>query len=271
MIRRLMEMTREDVRDTARSAIAVLPIGSAEQHGPHLPLGTDTFLVEAVLATAAQLPEVSELPLVVTPTVPIGYSAHHLFAAAVSLRPETLLCVLRDIGDSLVASGFRRLFILNGHGGNDECIQLAVKDLVLRHEPVAAAACSYWAIGSLDNQLRHELTPGHAGWFETSLMLASHADLVRGDRLPTDSEIPGPLFARRDISGLRVQLAGEWARVGGVTDPPGDANESDGRVLLQERGAQLAAALSFFAAQTENVANRPQDTRRGGERPDTKK
>lgn len=256
MIRKLTEMSREDVEASAGAAIVVVPIGAVEQHGPHLPLGTDTFLVEAVLTRAAELPATRELSLVAAPTMPIGSSAHHLFASAVSLRAETLVGVLRDIGDSLVDSGFRRLFILNGHGGNEECVQLAVKELVLRHERVAAAACSYWAIGSTGEQLRPDVTPGHAGWFETSLMLASHADLVRADRLPTDGVNPGPVFARRDIAGLRVQVAGEWARVGGVTDPAGDASESDGRALLQERGEQLAAALSLFASHTESIAER---------------
>ncbi len=257
MIRRLTEMSRGDVLNSARAAIVVCPIGALEQHGPHLPLGTDTFLVETVVARAAQLPALSESPLVIAPTVPIGSSGHHLFAAAVSLRAETLLSVLRDVGDSLVASGFRRLFIVNGHGGNEECVQLAVKELVLRHEHVAAAACSYWALGGREMQLRPEVTPGHAGWFETSLMLASHADLVRSDQVPADSGATGPVFARRDIAGLTVQIAGEWARVGGVTDPAGEATESDGRLLLQQRAEQLAAALAIFASQTESVANDP--------------
>lgn len=255
MIRRLMEMTREEVRGLARGAIAVVPIGSVEQHGPHLPLATDTLLAEAVLARATLSAEVRQLPIVIAPTVPIGCSDHHLFAAAVSLRPETLLCVLRDVTDSLVVSGFRRLFILNGHGGNDECVQLAVKELVLRHKSVAATACSYWALGSPGTQLRPEVTPGHAGWFETSLMLAAHAELVRRDRIPTETVSPGPLFARRDASGLRVQVAGEWARVDGVTDPAGDAGEDDGLVLLRDRGEQVAAALVFFASETEGLGD----------------
>lgn len=257
MICRLMEMSRGDVLDVARTAIVVLPIGASEQHGPHLPLGTDTFLVEAVVTTAAQLPVLSDLSLVIAPTVPIGSSGHHLFAAAVSLRAETLLSVLRDVGDSLVTSGFRRLFIVNGHGGNEECVQLAVKQLVLRHERVAAAACSYWALGNRENQLRPEVTPGHAGWFETALMLASHAHLVRSEQVPENGGTAVPLFARRDIPGLNVQIAGEWARVGGVTDPAGDATESDGRLLLQQRAHQLAAALVVFASQTASVTSDP--------------
>jgi creatinine amidohydrolase len=250
VILRLMEVTRDDVRALAATAIAVIPIGSAEQHGPHLPLGTDTLLAEAVLESALSQPEVEQLSIVVTPTVPIGCSGHHLFAAAVSLRPETLLSVLHDISESLIVSGFRRLFILNGHGGNDECVQLAARELVLRHHSVAAAACSYWALGQPDEQLRPELTPGHAGWFETSLMLATYGHLVRRDRVPSRTVSPGPVFARRDVPGLRVQVADEWARVDGFTDPASDASEETGGRLLRDRAGQVAASLRVFAAQT---------------------
>lgn len=249
----LMEMTREEVEASAGSAIVVLPVGSVEQHGPHLPLGTDTLLAGAVLESALRLLEDNRLPIVVTPTVPLGYSGHHLFAAAMSLQPETLLSVLHDVSESLVASGFRRLFILNGHGGNEECIQLAVKDLVLRHEAVAATACSYWAIGDPANQMRPGLTPGHAGWFETSLMLASRPDLVHKDRIPSRTTAPGPLFAQRDMPGIRIQLSGEWARADGVTDAAEDASESDGRRILQDRAEQVARALALFAARTADL------------------
>lgn len=259
VVSRLMEMTREDVRDVAGTAIAVVPIGSAEQHGPHLPLGTDTLLAEAVLEKALRQPEVEQLPIVVTPTVPIGSSGHHLFAAAVSLRPETLLSVLHDISESLIVSGFRRLFILNGHGGNDECVQLAAKELVLRHHSVAAAACSYWALGSPAEQLHPELTPGHAGWFETSLMFATYGHLVHRDRVPTSSVSPGPLFARRDVPGLRIQVADEWERVDGFTEAASGASEEVGGQLLQDRARQVAAALGAFAAQTAALGAKATD------------
>ncbi|MGA8114579.1 MAG: creatininase family protein [Actinocatenispora sp.] len=91
-------------------------------------------------------------------------------AAAMSIRPHTLVPVLTDLLRSLVVSGFRRLMVVNGHGGNDEVIRLAVKQVALEH-PVAAAAASYWALGGPDTTQDPARTPGHAGWFETALML----------------------------------------------------------------------------------------------------
>jgi creatinine amidohydrolase len=241
VIVRLADLTREEVAAQAGEAIAVVPIGSTEQHGPHLPMLTDTLLVEAALASALERLDADSTPFVVTPTLPFGYSDHHLFAAALSLRANTLLAVLTDVCDSLVASGFNRIFILNGHGGNVECMSLAVKELVIRH-PVTAAACSYWAVGKPDG------APGHAGWFETALMLAVHPELVRGERLaegPTDP----PLFTQRDVAGLDVQGAGEWARVGGVTDDATTATGPEGARVLDSIARNLADALRWFARQ----------------------
>jgi creatinine amidohydrolase len=252
-IQRLAEMTRDEVRMASEDAVIVIPVGSIEQHGPHLPLATDTLLAEAVLADATRLLEADgDVPLVLAPTLPVGSSPHHLFAAAMSLQPTTLLSVLNDVLESLITSGFTRLFILNGHGGNEECVQLAVKEVVLRH-PVAAAACSYWALGGTGSHVRPEITPGHAGWFETSLMLASNPELVRRDRLPSKAVQPDALFTRRSCPGLKIQLAGEWARIDGVTDASAEATERDGLGILADRGQQLAAALRFFHQQTESL------------------
>src|SRR4051812_34486189 len=106
---RLAEMTRDACRDAAAAgAIAILPIAATEQHGPHLPAGTDTFSVEAVLAAALEQLTVG-VRVVLCPTLPYGCSAHHVrFGGTASLSHATLLAVITDLGDSLVASGFRR-------------------------------------------------------------------------------------------------------------------------------------------------------------------
>lgn len=252
MPRRLSEMTREEVREAGATDVVVIPVGSVEQHAGHLPMSTDTLLVEGVLEQAcAALGD--DVPLVVTPSIPVGSSAHHLFAAAMSIRPQTLLAVLHDVTESLATSGFRRLFVVNGHGGNDECIRLAVKELVLRH-PVAAAACSYWALGDPAGSPRPDVMPGHAGWFETSLMLALNPGLVRTDGLRASTVEPPPVFDQRAMPGLTVQAAGEWARVDGVTDRSDDATAADGRRILDDRSGRLVDAIRLFDEQTRGLA-----------------
>jgi creatinine amidohydrolase len=250
--RNLTESTWREVRAAGERGIALLPIGSQEQHAAHLPMGTDTLLAEAVLdrATALLAQEDGGPELVRLPALPFGHSPHHLFAAAVSLSAATLGAVLDDVLDSLADSGYHRILVVNGHGGNDEIMRLAVKRFALRRE-VTAAACSYWTVTSgEDDGGRPEVTPGHAGWFETSLMLAAHPHLVRTPvpaRAPVD---PPPLFDHPPYPGLTVERHGEWARVGGSTDDAASADSARGHRLLEARALGLARAIRAFDAGT---------------------
>ncbi|SEE46637.1 creatininase family protein [Jiangella alba] len=234
-VRQLDELTWAELRAVAPASIALLPIGSQEQHGARLPLGADTLLVRSVVARALteELPEV-----VLLPALPYGLSPHHRFAAAVTLTASTLQAVLAEVLDSLVDCGFRRLMIVNGHGGNDEPMRLAVKSAALRHD-VAVAAANYWSLGSPGR------SPGHAGRFETSLLLAAEPALVRPVTAGASaSPSPPPLFEHPPYPGLVAERHGEWARAGGVTDDAsGAAADHD---LLAGLGARLAAAIRAF-------------------------
>jgi creatinine amidohydrolase len=272
---KLTELTWREVREAGGHGIALLPIGSQEQHAAHLPMGTDTLLVEAVIDRAQALleadggtyggPDEGPSALVRLPALPFGHSPHHLFAAALSLSAATLGAVLDDVLDSLVTSGYRRIMVVNGHGGNDEIMRLAVKRFALRSE-VTVAACSYWTVtsdgggaggdgdartgGQEADRGRPEVTPGHAGWFETSLMLAAHPALVRTPvpaRTPVE---PPPLFDNPPYPGLTVERHGEWARVGGSTDDASGADAGSGRRLLENRARGLAKAIRAFDAAT---------------------
>lgn len=240
---RLDRITRDRVHElAARDAVALVPIASTEQHAHHLPLGTDTLLVDAVtdraLAGLGDDPEV-----VCTPTLPFGFSGHHQFAAAVSLAPSTLLAVLGDILDSLTLMGFRRILLVNGHGGNQEMMSQAIKVHALAN-PVLVGACSYWNLGV--DEAAGTGGPGHAGHFETSLMLAAHPDLV-GDRSASPAPAVAPLFDNSPVAGLTVERHGEWGRVDGLTDSPEAATPELGERLLTARAAGLRAAITEFA------------------------
>ncbi|RJQ82049.1 creatininase family protein [Pseudonocardiaceae bacterium YIM PH 21723] len=255
----LDRMTWRQVRAAAEGGIALLPIGSQEQHAGHLPMGTDTLLAETVVDAAVR--ELGGSPEIVRlPCLPFGHSPHHLFAAAVSLSPETLLQVLTDVLDSLVQSGFRRVLIVNGHGGNDEIMRLAVKRFALRAD-VALGACSYWSLVEPADRV-----PGHAGWFETSLMLAAHPDLVG---VPEPRPAVTPLFDRPPHPGLTVERHGEWARAGGATDDASDASAEAGLDLLTTRIDALVTAIRAFDDATRDSHGEPTsevDDVRGEER-----
>lgn len=262
-MRDLTELTWRDVREAGAHGIALLPIGSQEQHAGHLPMGTDTLLAETVLDAAAALLAEDPTPseLVRLPALPFGHSPHHLFAAAVSLSAATLGAVLDDVLDSLFTSGYRRVMVLNGHGGNDEIMRLAVKRFALRAE-VTVAACSYWTITAGDGEPdggRPAVTPGHAGWFETSLMLAAHPALVRTPVTPRTPVEPPPLFDHPPYRGVTVERHGEWARVGGSTDDASGADAEQGRLLLDDRARGLARAIRAFDAATIPTEEKNED------------
>ncbi|MGH7898193.1 MAG: creatininase family protein [Candidatus Binatia bacterium] len=166
---------------------AVLPLGSTEQHGPHLPFATDTWIGEALAERLCR----SVGDAIRLPTLNIGCSSEHLdFPGTLSLEPSTLRCILLDIADSLRRHGFRRLFVFSAHGGN--CATLAA---VFPEMSAAAAPLEVAAFTDLERltDLVHRESAGrgispeasghHAGEFETSIMLALRAESVRGDRL----------------------------------------------------------------------------------------
>src|SRR5438046_6362407 len=107
-VRRLVEMTRSEANRVAPESLLVVPLGATEQHGPHLPVGTDTMLVEAV-AERAVLALRDSFPVVLAPTLPVGRSAHHVpFGGTLSVTSVSFYGVLMDIGRSAASGGFRR-------------------------------------------------------------------------------------------------------------------------------------------------------------------
>jgi creatinine amidohydrolase len=246
MLLLLDELTRENLRALAPETLVVLPVGATEQHGPHLPVGTDHFLVTHVARAAAEA--AGELPVVVAPTLPFGSSHHHLpFGGTISLSTEAYYRALCDLAETLILSGFRRIFILNGHGGNSELIQLVARDLALKHDARIAAA-PYWTIAweSLVAAQAHEGAglPGHAGRFETALMLAVRPELVREPRPHRDA--PEGVSARGS-SPYRAELHGSWQRIDGYTDSPDQASVRLGAQLRDLIVRDVAQALVDFS------------------------
>ena len=246
----LHELTRDESTARAGQALVVVPVGATEQHGPHLPLGTDFLIVEQVARTAAEIARSDHtLDVLVAPTLPFGSSHHHLpFGGTVSLATERYYGALRDMAASLIRSGFRRIFILNGHGGNQELMQLVARDLALDH-PVNLAAASYWDLGRdavAGSGLLNAMLPGHAGVFETSLILALRPELV-SQPLPHRGEAE---LARVAIprTPFRVERAGFWEGIDGYSDSPDEASAELGQQLLAIIVPPVATAISDFAS-----------------------
>jgi creatinine amidohydrolase len=241
----LEELTRDEARAAAPNTLLVLPVGATEQHGPHLPIGVDTYTVTHIARAAAEI--VGQLPVLVAPTLPFGSSHHHLpFGGTLSLGTETYYRLLVDLAESLIVCGFRRIFILNGHGGNSELIQLVARDLALKH-PAHLAAAPYWTIAwdALVAAQAHANAglPGHAGTFETSLILALRPELVREPRPHRDAPAGSD---PRGFQPYRAELHGAWQRIEGYTDSPDQASAEQGQRYLAIIVREVAQALVEF-------------------------
>jgi len=223
------DLTREELRDVAAEVLLVVPVGATEQHGPHLVTGTDALIAATVAeraAVAARSPET----ILLAPTLAYGASDHHLpFGGTLSLSVETFGLVVRDLLSSAAAAGVRRAFVLNSHGGNKASCAVAVAEAARERGIVAATAL----ISDLVDPTAIEgAVAGHAGSFETSLMLAIAPDRVRPAlRRPS----PGGA-ARRRARGLTVGEPGRWEALDGFTDRPDEASPERGALRCRGRG-----------------------------------
>jgi creatinine amidohydrolase len=175
----------EAAEAVARSRIAVLPIGSIEQHGPHLPNGTDTFAAELVAREVAD-----RLDAVYAPFGPYGVTPIHAgHPGTVTLRRETFEALLGDICTELVRMGVRTLVLVNWHEGNIASMNAVATDLQDRYDCTFVAAQACYVAQRLYRDEGGELT--HGGGIETLAMLAHDPALVKADRAGEATRPPG--------------------------------------------------------------------------------
>lgn len=230
-------------------SIVVVPVGSFEQHGNHLPVATDTILVDAVCQDGTDL-VADEIPILVTPTLWAGLSPHHLdFGGTVTLEVETMIALLQNVATSILDNDFDALIFVNGHGGNEAILSTAVSKI--GHESVAAQVLTitYFQLATpFINNIRESDAGGmaHGGEFETSLMLHLRPDLVRddlSDATPMDDPYElrgGDLFEGGPLSVYRSFE--EYSDAGAVGEPD-LASAEKGAILFEGIVEELAVLL----------------------------
>jgi creatinine amidohydrolase len=234
---------RDHIADAAaRGTVLLLPIGAVEQHGPHLPLDTDSAAVTAICERAAAL--LSNPQALVLPPVPWGLSPYWLpFPGTISLSPATILALFDDIGASVAAHGFTEIVIVNGHGGNAGIVAVAATNLA--RFGIRATAVSWWSL--LGRELL-DLTPrdgghiGHAGQTETSVQLALQPERVALDR------VTGEMCAN-----LVAATAGEFWGVGYA--PPDPAREAPSGVYGDATAADAATGEAILGRAASRLAD----------------
>jgi creatinine amidohydrolase len=184
--------------------LVVIPIAAVEQHGPHMPTGTDFILCTAVAeALETRMAE----RVLLTPTVWLGASAHHLrLGSTLNTELDTYVATLCDIARSLLDDEYQRVLFLNGHGGNIDPMRMAVRAIQPEYPESLLAAGSYWSVA--DEFIRETLEGqhkyvGHACEFETSMMLHVRPELVIREKLADAGELVtdslNGIFLSRDM------------------------------------------------------------------------
>lgn len=185
-------MRRDEIAEMRdHDAVVILPVGSIEQHGAHLPVDVDIFMAESVALAAAQALS-PEVPVLVAPPIWTGISPHHMhFTGTLTLSVDTFSQVVREVVTSMWRHGFRHILVLNGHGGNDQTLKSTT--LKLGAEGIEVAAATYWDLAAeeLAELVEGERKKvGHACEIETSLMLYLRQELVDMNTAVKDMGVP---------------------------------------------------------------------------------
>ncbi len=186
--RNWMDMTWQDIAGAEGATvrwIAVLPLAAVEQHGPHLPLGVDTYIAEAYLARVQTLLP-ADLPVTFLPVQRIGVSAEHLsFPGTLTHSAATAMAAWTELGESLARAGVRKLLLVTSHGGNVAVMESVARDLRTRLGMLAVTV-GWHRFGYPDGAFSAEEKKHgiHGGDIETSLMLAGKPETVRMEHAP---------------------------------------------------------------------------------------
>jgi len=225
------------------AVVAVVMVGATEQHGPHLPLGTDSVIGQGLVENAcAQLSE--EVTAVVMPPIVVGASDEHAhFPGTISLSPEAMAAHLTAYGEALARAGIARWVIVNAHGGNVGMIESVAVSLRQRFGLLIAKAYYPKFDPMPDGPDAHELKHGlHGGQLETSLMSALEPETVNMSKA-THFEMAHPPWAgQAPLAWLAEDLNPH-----GVAGRAGDASAKEGEALLQHYGTALAEVIATTA------------------------
>ncbi|MFC5367911.1 creatininase family protein [Salinirubrum litoreum] len=238
---RLADATWPEVAET-NAELALLPVGSTEQHGPHAPLGTDSLHAESVAErTAEQYEATHDEPCVVAPTLSVGVSAEHrAFPGTLCLSPDTFRSAVRETVGSLAQHGMRRVVVVNGHGGNVDALREVTATISREDEAYAVPFTWFEAVGE------HSSRMGHGGELETALLRYTYPDLVREDRIAEARERAVDRWGEW-VSGVNLAHDSVEFTENGVVGDPGAGDAELGAELLELAVEALCEVLEAVA------------------------
>lgn len=242
--------TYKEIRDIAASdgSLLIIPVGSIEQHGHHLPVSTDTLLADSIAHLGAER-VTDDLPVLVTPPVWAGYSPHHMsLGGTITNSHDGLLDQLEAVAGSALDNGFDAVLLVNGHGGNNSIITSARSTIGEEHPDVEVTGVTYFKLAaSFIDEIRESDIGGmsHAGEFETSLMCHLYPELVGEDRA-------AELMSREYTHGLVDMFEGgplsvyrefeEYSETGAIGSPE-LASAEKGERIYDRLGDELESVI----------------------------
>jgi creatinine amidohydrolase len=249
-------MTWPEVKEAAaRPCVAIVPIATLEDHGPHLPIDTDLLLCASICELAASL---AADRTILVPPINHGYSPHHMdFPGAITIGAHTLIDYGLDVCKSLAHHGFKRILIVNGHGSNTPFTDIIAR-LSVVHTGALTAAVNYWAapgVCEVAQSLRESEPVGgmnHACEFETSLYLALRPNLVDMSKAVAElSHRPSKNYWTDLIAGDGpLAMMEYWSQLSesGVMGDPTTATAAKGRALLDAAAKGLVELVDEMLA-----------------------
>ena len=239
-------MTSAEIAGLGDPTVVILPVAATEQHGPHLPTGTDSFILAGVLAALSERHDVAQA--VALPLQPIGWSSEHGdLPGTLSLEAEGLAAGWVALGAAVASAGLKRLLILNSHGGNPPPIALAAMRLRAQHSLLVVQ--THWEAMAEPAALAPAGAPErdwHAGWIETSIMLHLRPELVALDKA-SRSEMRFPEGLPPDGPAPWAWMTTDLSRSGVIGDPT-LASADLGRRLVERTVSGLAGLIARMAA-----------------------
>lgn len=226
-----------EIRD-CEGDLAVLPVGSTEQHGPHAPLGTDALAAAAVAEAGVETyRERTDADVPIAPTIPVGIAAEHrAFDGTLWVSPDTFRAYVRETVASLAHHGFDRVVIVNGHGGNTDALR-EITGTISREDDAYAVAFTWF--DSIDT----EQEMGHGGPVETSLLYHIDDDAIREEELETARDGASEGWGEW-VAGVNLAHDSAEFTDSGVVGDPTAATTELGERLLERSGAALADLLA---------------------------
>ena len=230
----LSDLPWTPLQDVARARVAVIPLAGFEQHSIHLPFGTDSSIVDALIADV-----VSRIPdhLIVLPTQWLANSPQHTpYKGSLTIPARTYLQVVTSLVDRMADAGFTRLLLLNGQFDNEAPLAMALRGMRERRSGLSVVACSYWSVVEPSGPGDF---PGHAGDLETSLMMRLRPDLVLDDKRARDGIVP-PSKQRENV--MQYTRIDQRSHHGGLGDPETASADRGGR-FFDEIASGLTALI----------------------------